>query len=94
MRVALKYCGGCDPAYERTEYFRLIARAAGERLEWVRLDAGDYAAILLICGCDTACPEEEMPAGAPLVCLRNDRLPPEAVVEAILQRGNPDGYQD
>lgn len=94
MRVALKYCGGCDPAYERTEYFARIAETAGPAIEWVGPAAGGYGAILLICGCETACPEDDLPAGAPALCLRNDRLPPEAVVRTLLEREGPHGHQD
>ena len=86
MRVALKYCGGCDPAYERGPYFARIREAAGPEIEWVRLEEGDYQAVLLICGCDTACPREEMPAGVPLVCLTNDEQDPARVVGLLLDK--------
>ncbi|MBI4800295.1 MAG: hypothetical protein HY794_16510 [Desulfarculus sp.] len=86
MRVALKFCGGCDPGYERGEYWQAIARAAGPEIEWARLEDQGCQAVLLICGCDTACVEDDMPPGLRLVCLRNDRLPPRVVVDILLQR--------
>jgi hypothetical protein len=85
MRVAVKFCGGCDPAYERGAYFREIKEAAGGRIEWCRPGEGGQRAVLLICGCATACPEEEMPPGAPVLCLKDNQLPPRQVAERLLK---------
>ena len=85
MRVALKYCGGCDPKYDRTEYFQSIA-AVAEDVEWTRLDDPDYDAVLLICGCDTACIEKEMPAGVPLMLITDDQTPAHEVVQKIIEK--------
>ncbi|MBI5522586.1 MAG: hypothetical protein HY910_08165 [Desulfarculus sp.] len=86
MRVALKFCGGCDPGFERGEYWQAIARAAGPEIEWARLEEEGCQAVLLICGCDTACPQKDMPPGLRQVCLKDDRLAPGQVVKKILQK--------
>ena len=80
MKVALKYCGGCNPDYERTAYWEAIKQAAGDEFQWVRLEDGDYQAVLLICGCPKACPREDMPSGVNLVCLSD----PDSSAEAVL----------
>ena len=61
-RIALKYCGGCDPAFDRVELFRRIEALAGDRVEWVGVDDGAADAVLLIGGCARACPaaDEEL----------------------------------
>ena len=87
MRVALKFCGGCDPSFERVEYGRAIAAAAKERIEWTRLGEGPYDAVLLICGCDHACIENEMPSDAPLVSLKDPGVAPEEVIASLLRKG-------
>jgi len=89
-RVAIKFCGGCDPAYERGEYFRAIRRAAGGRIHWVRPKEADWERLLLICGCATACPVEELAQvlGASLVCRTDDAAPPDKVVAELLAPGN------
>ena len=46
----MKYCGGCNPSYERVEYVREIQKAAGSRVTWVTLDEGDFCALLLVSG--------------------------------------------
>ena len=86
MKVALKFCGGCNPDYERVEYFSAISRAAGDRLHWRRLEDRDYQAVLLICGCPTACPLNDMPAGLSLVCLTSPATAPETVVTLLGER--------
>jgi hypothetical protein len=85
-RIALKFCGGCNPDYERTAYWEAIRLAAGETVQWVRLEDDDYQAVLLICGCPTACPRDEMPPGAKLVCLSDARLPAEDVLEMLREK--------
>lgn len=85
MKVALKYCGGCDPTFERVDYFEGIKQAAGEGIEWTALDGGDYDAVLLICGCESACPLDEMPAGARVVTVTDDGRPPEQVVRLLME---------
>lgn len=92
MNVAIKFCGGCDPAYERVEYFRQIQTEAGDRIHWVRLNETPYDAILLIAGCQTACPEEDLPTDVRLVSVTNDELPCAEVVALLL--GTVDSHGD
>lgn len=90
MRVALKYCGGCDPAYERAEYFDRIKQAAGPEMEWVGADTRGHEALLLICGCPKACPLQDLPRSDKIVLVKHDQAPPEKVVAQLLsKRGAP-----
>ena len=57
-RIALKYCGGCNPTFDRAEYVKKIQSAAGDRIEWATLDDAAWDGILLIHGCNTACLEK------------------------------------
>ncbi|MEW5911247.1 MAG: hypothetical protein AB1814_01725 [Thermodesulfobacteriota bacterium] len=91
LRVALKYCGGCDPAYDRVEYFQAIARAAGGRIAWTTLEAGQHQAALVICGCARACLAEELPLGPEALWLKDDQLPPAEVVARLLKKGKQNG---
>jgi hypothetical protein len=56
--IALKYCGGCNPAFDRLGYVKKIQTAAGDRIEWTTFDNGEWGKILLIQGCNTACLEK------------------------------------
>lgn len=92
MKVALKYCGGCDPAYERVDYFERIKKAAGEGIEWVRPDTSGYVAMLMICGCEKACPLEEMPSTDKLVLIKHDQAAPEEVVARLRKKEVAHGH--
>jgi hypothetical protein len=83
IKVAVKFCGGCDPAYERVEYLRKIEDAASRRIRWMSLQDDGYEVILLICGCQRACPEEELPGSVRIVSLKSDEADPERVVNML-----------
>ena len=92
MRVGIKYCGGCDPAYDRLDYVNRIQEAAGSRIEWVRYDEQGLDALLLVCGCDAECIEltsftiNELP----IISIRTDQETPEKIVSNLLKkRGKP-----
>ena len=85
-KIALKYCGGCDPEFDRVKYFEEIQSAAGDLFEWVTLDDPDFDTVLVISGCDTACPVENMvlePCRR-MVSVRDNRRDPAEVVQSLL----------
>lgn len=85
-RVALKYCGGCNPGFDRVEFFNRIRAAAKDSIEWVTLDDPDFDAILIISGCDTACPEQSIDSSTGrIVSIRDDKSDPQEVVETLLK---------
>lgn len=86
MKVALKYCGGCDPCYDRVAYWEAIQAEAGERVAWQRPGEGGYQAILLVCGCEKACPLEDLPQGKKILTVKHDHLAPAEVVARLLGR--------
>jgi len=57
MRVGVKYCGGCNPSYDRAKCVGKIQEAADDRIEWVFFDPAGVAALLLVSGCDRQCVE-------------------------------------
>jgi hypothetical protein len=86
-RVALKYCGGCDPAFDRVEYFNRIRSAARESIEWVTLADSNFSTVLVISGCETACPEPNLdPLEAHcIVSVKDDKTDPREIVATLLQ---------
>jgi hypothetical protein len=87
-RIALKYCGGCDPGFDRVRYFHGIQNAAGDLIEWVTLDDRDFETVLVISGCETACPENIVPAaGRRIVSVRDDKRDPAEIVRSLLREG-------
>ncbi len=88
-KIALKYCGGCDPGFERVEYFQEIQNAAGDRIEWASLDDGDFQTVLVISGCDTACPTGNMAPAArrTIVSINDSKRDPAEIVQSLLSEG-------
>jgi hypothetical protein len=85
-KVAVKFCGGCNPGFDRVEYYRKIRAAAGDSILWAGPAEGGFDTLLLIEGCETACAEEDLVslAGREVVSLKNDGLAPEEVVKRLL----------
>ena len=86
MKVALKFCGGCNPDYDRSAHWEAIRQAAGEAVAWRRLEDDDYQAVLLICGCPAACPVDDMPAGARLVLVKDAKTTPAEVLALLMEK--------
>ena len=85
-RVAVKFCGGCDPTFDRGRYWSRIKEAGGSRVTWVSLDADRYDAVLIITGCPTACPLEytAFDESLKIVVVTDEQESPEEVVEQLV----------
>ena len=89
IKVALKYCGGCDPAFDRVAAFEAINQAAAGAIEWSRFDPGQSLPVLIICGCATACPTEELDLSqaAKVVLLTQEPHNMQEIVNQLLENG-------
>lgn len=85
-RVSLKYCGGCNPGFDRVEYVQQVQAAAGESITWVTLDDEDVNTVLLVSGCDTACPERDGELSPyRIVSITDDHAALEQIVATLLR---------
>ena len=88
IRIAVKFCGGCDPGYDRVDYLEQI-RSLGDmaKIEFVRMDDGDCDSLLLINGCQRACAEKELKSvpGIRIISLKDGKLNPEDVLKMLLK---------
>ena len=89
-RIGLKYCGGCNPSYDRVEYVREVQETAGDLVEWVPLDEGGFHTILLVCGCDKQCVEmaEYGEPGHRVITIKDKQKTPKEILSLILQEGD------
>ena len=55
MNVGVKFCGGCNPNYDRGALFERIPEAYPEHDFEFADDTKEYDALLVICGCPRAC---------------------------------------
>jgi len=54
-KVGVKYCGGCNPAYERVEMIQRAQTQLKDQLLFLRHDEPDIEVMVLISGCQRAC---------------------------------------
>jgi len=55
VRVGLKYCGGCNPEYDRGSLVKHIQESLQSKVEFVKPERKDVELILAVEGCSTAC---------------------------------------
>ena len=55
VRVGLKYCGGCNPEYDRVALVRHMEESLQGRVEFVKPASEGVELILAVEGCSTAC---------------------------------------
>ena len=55
LKVAIKYCGGCNPDFDRVAVADEIQASLSGRVEFVSIEAEDIDLVLAIEGCQTAC---------------------------------------
>ncbi len=85
--MALKYCGGCNPGFDRVAYVDKIKSAAGPDIEWVTLEEEGFDAVLLVSGCETACPRRtrDFSEYKQALLIRDDKASPEDLVKILLE---------
>ena len=88
MKVALKYCGSCNPQVDIPKVGRCLAEIVAQRADFalVPLSANDIDVVVIICGCSRACGNKvEVRARANRYLLINDeRLSDITTIEANL----------
>jgi len=56
MEIGVKYCGGCNSKYDRTEFLEKIKLKCSEDIIFKHIDEKtEVDLIIVICGCNIAC---------------------------------------
>lgn len=58
-RIGIKYCGGCNPSYERVEMVGRLQSLLKDRFIFFVNDQQDSDILLFVCGCPRACADED-----------------------------------
>lgn len=53
--VRIKYCGGCNPNYDRVALVARMKERLGGTVEWAPSDADPCDLVVAVYGCETAC---------------------------------------
>jgi len=61
VKIALKYCGSCNPRVDLRRIARHLAKVAEERGDFrlVPLSENDIDVVVILCGCPRACGNKE-----------------------------------
>lgn len=88
MRIAVKYCGGCNPAYERAEIVARLSRIIRQHhLQWelAPLRQEEYDVLLVINGCAVGCVAKKFAVpGKPVLIVSGESLQYRKVQEREL----------
>jgi hypothetical protein len=55
LKIGVKYCGGCNPNYDRVALVKQIEERLKEKASLVKADDEGTALVLAVAGCSTAC---------------------------------------
>ena len=59
MNIGVKFCGGCNPNYDRGGLYQRILKVYPEHSFETADETKEYDALLVICGCERACANTE-----------------------------------
>ncbi len=83
--VGIRYCGGCNPRFDRVGVVRKLQEEFPEVLIEYTEENRQYAAILIVCGCHAACASQSgLPSAAEVLLITSEADIPAA--KALLQR--------
>jgi len=55
LRIRIKYCGGCNPGYDRSRLVEQMKIRLKDRVQWVSSETEPYDLVIAIEGCETSC---------------------------------------
>jgi len=90
MRIAVKYCGGCNPSIDRANLVgKLVMLLAEAQPTWelVSVNEGVYDAIILINGCPVGCVQKQfLTEQRPVFLIAGESLQRERIAENSLPK--------
>ena len=66
LKVGIKYCGGCNPNYDRVAVADYMKKSLHGRVEFVPLEHEDIDLVLAVEGCKTCCADLSTFEGKPI----------------------------
>jgi hypothetical protein len=59
-KIGVKYCGGCNPTYERVEIIEKVQFRLGDQLFFCQVGDEQVEAMVLVSGCPRACASQSL----------------------------------
>lgn len=86
IKVAVKYCGGCNPYYDRSEAVNIIRSKLTINLEAYNVESTPDI-VLIICGCKSECIDVKAYKSRLGTVLLNDIKSVDGAIDTILRLG-------
>ncbi|NQU65084.1 MAG: hypothetical protein HQ517_12505 [SAR324 cluster bacterium] len=83
LNIGIKYCGGCNPKYNRVALLDRIKQALLDTWEFVSWEDPAADHILIVAGCDTACVETEPFTGKTLHLLSSEEKSEQTIATLL-----------
>ncbi len=80
-RIGIRYCGGCNPRYDRLAALRRLQEALPQHRWEAAAPGAGQSLCILVCGCEVACASAEDLGELPVL-----RICSEAELEALRER--------
>ena len=59
-KIGIKYCGGCNPAYERMEMIERVQSQLRDQILFLRYDEQGLDGLILVNGCPRSCAAKDL----------------------------------
>jgi hypothetical protein len=66
LRIGIKFCGGCNPEFDRGLMANRITESLKGKAKMVPLEEGEVEAVIAIEGCPTACADLDSFSDVPI----------------------------
>jgi len=60
LKIGVKYCGGCNPGYERVEMIERVQFRFNDQFLFLRHDDPDIEGLILMSGCHRTCASQDV----------------------------------
>ncbi|RLB00978.1 MAG: hypothetical protein DRG37_01085 [Deltaproteobacteria bacterium] len=72
VKVGLKYCGGCNPDYDRVKAVEYIKEQLGDAIELVPAQTEDTDMVLVVEGCEVCCVDLAPFSSRPVIIVKSE----------------------
>ncbi len=74
MLIGIKYCGGCNPRYDRSKFIKLLNKKLPScKFEIISL-IKEYDYVFIVCGCDSICANaKNIKSKNPLIYIKSEQ---------------------
>jgi len=66
LKIAIKFCGGCNPGYDRVALADYVKKSLHGRVEFVSPSSDEIDMVLAVEGCKTCCADLSLFDGKPI----------------------------